>query len=155
MPKKSIIFPLLTKLTPAHRVYPISLQTIRVALNNTTLPVGGGPYGDLPIYIQKGDIVHCNRYLMHRDPDYWGADAEDFRPERWETARPLWKFVPFGGGPRICPANVLVDTECSVMIVNIVKKFKSIEARDDRPYTAVMRAGPSNLHGVKVGFVLA
>lgn len=141
--------------TPAHRVYPISLQTIRVALNDTTLPVGGGPYGDLPIYIQKGDIVHCNRYLMHRDPDYWGADAEDFRPERWETARPLWKFVPFGGGPRICPAHVLVDTECSVMIVNIVKKFKSIEARDDRPYTAVMRAGPSNLHGVKVGFVLA
>jgi cytochrome P450 monooxygenase len=136
-------------------VYPISLQTIRVALADTTLPVGGGPDNTLPIFIQKGDIVHCNRYLLHRDPSYWGADAEEFIPERWATARPLWKFVPFGGGPRICPAHVLVDTECSYVILRIVRMFERIEARDERPYTAVMRAGPSNLHGVKVGLVPA
>ena len=38
---------------------------------------------------------------MHRDPDLWGTDAEEFRPERWEHARPMWNFVPFGGGPSI------------------------------------------------------
>lgn len=124
-------------------------------MNDTTLPVGGGPTGKQPIFIQKGDIVNSNRYLMHRDPEYWGEDAEEFRPERWETARPFWKFVPFGGGPRICPAHVLVDTECSYMIIKIMREFQSIEARDDKPYTAVMRAGPSNLHGVKVGFAVA
>lgn len=140
---------------PAHRVYPISLQTTRVALNDTTLPVGGGPTGKEPIFIQKGDIVNSNRYLMHRDLEYWGDDGEEFWPERWETARPYWKFVPFGGGPRICPAHVLVDTECSYMIFKIVREFESIEARDDRPYQAVMRAGPSNLHGVNVAFKVA
>lgn len=92
---------------------------------------------------------------MHRDPDIWGPDAEDFRPERWEDMRPMWKFVPFGGGPRICPAHVLVDTECSYVVVRILQRFKAIEPRDDRPYTPVMRAGPSNKHGVKVGLVPA
>ena len=50
---------------------------------------------------------------------------------------------------------MLVDTECSYVIVKILRKFKHLEPRDDEPYKAVMRAGPSNLHGVKVGFVKA
>ncbi|CZR52668.1 related to n-alkane-inducible cytochrome P450 [Phialocephala subalpina] len=101
----------------------------------------------------KGDIVHCNRYLMHRDPDTWGEDAEEFRPERWEEIRPLWRFVPFGGGPRICPAHILVATEAAYVLVRFVQRFKDIEARDEKPYTAVMRIGPSNLNGVKIGLV--
>lgn len=92
---------------------------------------------------------------MHRDLDVWGADAEEFRPERWETARPLWDFVPFGGGPRICPAHVMVDTECSYAIFRLFQKFKHVEARDDKPYTAVMRVGPSSKNGCKVAFSLA
>jgi len=107
------------------------------------------------MFCAKGDIVHCNRYLMHRDRDIWGADAEDFRPERWEHARPMWGFVPFGGGPRICPAHVMVDTECSYAIFRILQKFKAIEPRDNEPYTAVMRVGPSNKNGCKVAFVPA
>ena len=89
---------------------------------------------------------------MHRNPAVWGDDAETFRPERWETARPLWNFVPFGGGPRICPAHVMVDTECSYVIYRLFKKFGAIEARDSKPYTAVMRVGPSNANGCKVAF---
>jgi cytochrome P450 monooxygenase len=117
--------------------------------------VGGGPDGKSPIFIQKGDVVHCNRYIMHRDKDYWGSDAEEFYPERWENLRPMWKFVPYGGGPRICPAHVMVDTECSYMIVRILQRFKAIESRDDRPYQAVMGAGPSNMYGVHIGLMPA
>jgi cytochrome P450 monooxygenase len=135
----------------AHRLYPNGIQMVRICTQDTTLPVGGGPDGKKPIYIQKGDIVHCNRYLMHRDPDTWGPDAEDFRPERWEDIRPLWRFVPFGGGPRICPAHILVATEASYVLVRFVQRFKYIEPRDVKPYTAVMRIGPSNLNGVKIG----
>ncbi|KAL2071164.1 hypothetical protein VTL71DRAFT_12399 [Oculimacula yallundae] len=138
-----------------HRVYPISVQSIRACLKDCTLPVGGGPDGSSPIFVQKGDVVHCNRYLMHRDTDNWGKDAEDFIPERWEDARPMWKFVPFGGGPRICPAHTMVDTECSYVIARILQTFKAIESRDDSPYIAVMRAGPSNKNGVQVGLVPA
>nr|QNH68019.1 PfpB [Penicillium sp.] len=139
----------------SHRLYPVSLQTVRACVKDTTLPVGGGPDGTSPIFCAKGDIVHCNRYLMHRDPDLWGPDAEEFRPERWESARPLWNFVPFGGGPRICPAHVMVDTECSYTIFRLLQRFKAIESRDDKPYEAVMRVGPSNKNGCKVAFVPA
>ncbi|KAB8077610.1 cytochrome P450 [Aspergillus leporis] len=133
-----------------HRLYPNGIQMVRIALEDTTLPVGGGPNQSQPIFIQKGDIVHANRYLMHRDPDNWGPDAEVFRPERWGDARPLWKFVPFGGGPRICPAHVLVDTEASYVLLRFVQRFRTLEPRDDRPYKAIMRIGPSNLNGVNV-----
>ncbi|KAK5997604.1 Cytochrome P450 monooxygenase lepH [Cladobotryum mycophilum] len=139
----------------SHRLYPVSLQTVRACIKDTALPTGGGPDGKSPIYCSKGDIVHCNRYLMHRDPDLWGPDAEVFRPERWETARPMWNFVPFGGGPRICPAHVMVDTECSYTIFRLLQVFKAIEPRDDEPYTAVMRVGPSNKNGCKVAFIPA
>ena len=128
---------------------------VRVALNDTTLPVGGGPDQKSPIFVQKGDVAHCNRYMMHRDPDIWGADAEIFRPERWEDIRPMWKFVPFGGGPRICPAHVLVATEASFVIVKTLQRFKGLSAVDDKPYNAQMRIGPSNVHGVKVSFTPA
>ncbi|EIT83385.1 hypothetical protein AO1008_00435 [Aspergillus oryzae 100-8] len=133
-----------------HRLYPNGIQMVRIALEDTTLPVGGGPDQSQPIFIQKGDIVHANRYLMHRDPDNWGPDAEVFRPERWGDVRPLWKFVPFGGGPRICPAHVLVDTEASYVLLRFVQRFRTLEPRDERPYKAIMRIGPSNLHGVNV-----
>jgi cytochrome P450 len=128
---------------------------VRYCIKDTTLPTGGGPDGQQPIFVAKGDIMHCNRFLMHRDPDLWGADAEEFRPERWETARPMWNFVPFGGGPRICPAHVMVDTECSYAVFRILQRFKAIEVRDKEPYIAVMRVGPSSKNGCKVAFVPA
>ncbi|XXG98990.1 hypothetical protein Hte_005323 [Hypoxylon texense] len=139
----------------SHRLYPVSLQTVRSCVQDTALPSGGGKDGKAPIFCAKGDIVHCNRYIMHRDPDLWGPDAEEFRPERWETARPLWNFVPFGGGPRICPAHVMVDTECSFTLFKIFQRFKALEPRDDEPYTGVMRVGPSNKNGCQVAFVSA
>ena len=41
-------------------------------------------------------------YTMHRRKDFYGEDAEEFKPERWETLRPGWEYLPFNGGPRIC-----------------------------------------------------
>lgn len=124
---------------------------VRMALEDTTLPVGGGVDHRQPIFVQKGDMVHANRYLMHRDPDIWGDDAEVFRPERWVDARPMWRFVPFGGGPRICPAHTLVNTEAAYVLLRFAQRFSMLSPRDEREYVAVMRIGPSNLHGVQIG----
>ena len=44
-------------------------------------------------------------YHMHRRSDFYGEDANAFRPERWESADLAdikWAYLPFNGGPRIC-----------------------------------------------------
>lgn len=54
---------------------------------------------------RKGDVVQVTKTVMYRDQDEWGDDAEEFRPERFDGKRLWWQFLPFGGGPRRCPAQ--------------------------------------------------
>lgn len=74
----------------------------RAAYADTILPTGGGPDGQSPIFVHKGQRIVLSTYSMHRRTDIWGEDANEFRPERWEDLRPLWAYVPFSGGSRIC-----------------------------------------------------
>ena len=89
------------------RLFPIVPVNSRKALKDTTLPLGGGLDGLSPIFIPKGTIVDYNMYVMHRREDLWGADADEFRPERWIGKKHGWDFLPFGGGPRICVGRTL------------------------------------------------
>jgi cytochrome P450 len=46
---------------------------------------------------------------LHRRPDLWGNDADQFRPERWAERHPKnWDYLPFNGGPRICLGRKLI-----------------------------------------------
>lgn len=82
------------------------------------------------MYIQKGDIVEIHYRAMGRDKTFWGDDADLFRPERWESARPGWQYTPFGGGPRSCPGMRLVFTESAYVLVMLLRKYKEIVNRD-------------------------
>lgn len=92
------------------RLHPVVPANSREATEDTTLPVGGGPNGTAPIFIKKGTLVVWSVYAMHRRKDFYGEDAEEFRPERWlddpvtgrKGLRPGWEYLPFNGGPRIC-----------------------------------------------------
>lgn len=75
---------------PALRLYPPVPTSAKVAIRDTVLPRGGGPDGQSPIYIPKGLKVLYSTYSMHRRLDIWGADADEFRPERWVGARHSW-----------------------------------------------------------------
>lgn len=70
----------------------------RRPIRDTFLPTGGGPNGDKPVYVPKGTEMSYSVYSMHRDKSIYGEDAEEFRPERWETLRPGWAYAPFNGG---------------------------------------------------------
>lgn len=66
--------------------------------------------------LAAGTTVLISPYLMHRDAKVWGADVDDFKPERWEAWQskegyggfmtllsglgPNGSYLPFGGGPR-------------------------------------------------------
>lgn len=78
-------------------------MNFRFCNKNTTLPIGGGPSGDLPLFLPKGSCVLYSVYALHRRTDIYGADADEFRPERWGEMTPrAWEYLPFNGGPRIC-----------------------------------------------------
>ncbi|RFU78914.1 cytochrome p450 [Trichoderma arundinaceum] len=120
-------------LNETHRLYPNGVTQVRKCIKDTVLPVGGGPDGKEPIYVREGDVVQVNKNVLHRDPDIWGLDYADFNPDRWTDLRPMWNFVPFGGGPRRCPAQMLVTSEASYVIARIMQKYKRIESRDPSP----------------------
>lgn len=45
------------------------------------VPVGGATLCD--VHIPAGTIVGVNAAVVHRDTEIFGADANEFRPERW------------------------------------------------------------------------
>lgn len=96
--------------------------------------------------------VWARHTKTQRDPQYFGDDADDFRPGRWLNAKHYWDFVPFGGGPRRCPAQMMVMTESAYMLARLAQVYRKIEPRDANKYTAVMRVGPSNKTGVLLAF---
>lgn len=84
------------------RLYPPGPFNSRVATRDTTLPTGGGPNGNSPVAIRKGQSLNLCVYAMQRREDLWGKDALEFKPERWEKQKSDWTFLPFSGGPRTC-----------------------------------------------------
>ena len=86
----------------ALRIHPVVPGNARMALKDTVVPLGGGPDGKSPLLIPKGWSLAWSVFSMHRRKDLFGEDAEEFKPERWETLRPGWEYLPFNGGPRIC-----------------------------------------------------
>jgi cytochrome P450 monooxygenase len=90
-----------------------------------------------------------------RDKDFWGEDADQFRPERWDDLKPMWEYTPFGGGPRVCPGFRLVFAEVAYTMVTILREFERCESRDDRPWTEETRATLQNLYGCKVALIPA
>ncbi|KAL4976053.1 cytochrome P450 [Aspergillus desertorum] len=110
------------------RLQPPVPLNIRIAARDTSLPVGGGPDGKSPVFVEKGQPVFYSVYAMHRRKDLWGPDADSFRPERWEeNAKRGWEYLPFNGGPRICLGQQYALTEASYTMVRLMQRFSTIE----------------------------
>ena len=80
--------------------------------------------------MSKGDQISVNFDAMHHDKEIWGEDAEEFRPERWEGLKPGWSYIPFSGGPRICPGQQITLTESAYVLVRLMQRFEKMENRD-------------------------
>lgn len=134
------------------RMYPSVPQNFRVAKKNTTLPRGGGEDGQSPVFISKGRFVLYTTYSMHRLEDYYGKDADVFRPERWEHLRNIgWAYMPFSSGPRICLGQQFALTEASYVTVRLVQMFQNLESQDPvYPPPKLANATMRHLEGVFV-----
>lgn len=116
------------------RLMPVVPGNSRQAIRDTILPLGGGKDGRSPVFVPKGTVVGYSPWSMHRREDFYGPDALEFKPERWETLRPGWEYLPFNGGPRICVGQQYALLEASYTTIRLVQTFSRIESRDERPW---------------------
>ena len=105
----------------------------RMAQRDTVLPRGGGPDGQSPIFVAKGVQVLIPTYSMQHRADIWGADVEEYRPERWQDRKFGWDFIPFGGGARQCLGRKCSSFLTQVAMLTSPEQF----ARTEISYTVV------------------
>ena len=96
-------------------------------------------------------------HALHRLALCFASDrAEEFVPERWETVKPGWNYLPFLGGPRICPGRQLALTEVAYVLARLAQEWKVIECRDEvSEWVEEMKITASSKNGVKVGLLPA
>ncbi|EAW08546.1 cytochrome P450 [Aspergillus clavatus NRRL 1] len=132
------------------RIHPVVPGNARFANTDTVLPLGGGPDGQAPVFVAKGTVVVYSPFAMHRREEFYGPDAEEFRPERWADLRPGWEYLPFNGGPRICVGQQYALTEAGYVTVRLAQRFSVLESRDPGPWEESLALTLSSRNGVKV-----
>ncbi|OCK73278.1 cytochrome P450, partial [Lepidopterella palustris CBS 459.81] len=101
---------------------------LRVAHEDTSLPIGGGPSGDKPVAVLEGTQCLYAVLSMRKWTDIWGPHAAEWRPERWENYSPdMWDFIPFDYGPRVCLGRVFGMQQVEYALVRIYQEFSRIE----------------------------
>ncbi|CAE6501004.1 unnamed protein product [Rhizoctonia solani] len=100
----------------------IGMGLPRVVPPGKTLTVAGQTF-------KAGSVISVPSYMTHRS-SIWGADASEFRPERWldENAGSFNKyFAPFSLGPRSCIGRNLAYMELMLIAATVFRRY-SIEA---------------------------
>ncbi|KAG5564851.1 hypothetical protein RHGRI_000894 [Rhododendron griersonianum] len=74
--------------------------------------------------IPKGWKIYWSAHSTHRNAEFFPEPLK-FDPSRFEGSGPApYTFVPFGGGPRMCPGKEYARLEILVFMHHLVRRFK-------------------------------
>jgi len=78
--------------------------------------------------VPKGVCLWTLIPTLHRDPEIWGADANEFKPERFsegvsKACKYPQAYVPFGLGTRLCLGKNFAMVELKVVLALIISRF--------------------------------
>lgn len=102
------------------RLYPPAVTFTRKSYKQ--MEIGGVTY-------PAGVIVELPVLLIHHDPNIWGSDAHEFKPDRFaegisKASKNPGAFLPFGWGPRICIGQNFALLEIKMALCMILQCFK-------------------------------
>ena len=107
------------------RLWPTAPGFTRYPFEDTVI---GGKY-PLP----KGSAVSVLTPMLHRDPEVWGPDAEEFNPAHFSPERraalPPNAYKPFGSGQRACIGRQFALQEATLVLGMLLQRFELIDSR--------------------------
>lgn len=104
----------------------------------TAPAMGLAPYEDEIIGgkypLKKNTFITVLIPSLHRDPAYWGEDAETFNPDNFmpeaEAARPDHAYKPFGNGKRACIGRQFAVQEAILVLAMILQRFQLFDHKN-------------------------
>ncbi|CAL4975169.1 unnamed protein product [Urochloa decumbens] len=102
------------------RLYPPAIAFSRKTYKE--MEIGG-------IVYPAGVIVEMPVLMIHHDPDIWGSDVHEFKPDRFsegisKASKDPGAFLPFGWGPRICIGQNFALLEAKIALCMILQRFE-------------------------------
>lgn len=105
------------------RVYAPVPVTLREAVVDTSIQ------GE---FIPKGSVIMLAIWAINTSKELWGADADDFNPDRWMRAGQAnsggstsnYAFSTFLHGPRSCIGQKFATAEFACLVAALVGKFE-------------------------------
>jgi cytochrome P450 len=98
-------------------------------------------------FIPPSTAVGISPYIMARNKDIWGDDADEFKPERWlrgeredqeafqqRIRRYNAADLTFGAGSRICLGRHLSLVEAYKIIATLISRYEMKLDRPDREW---------------------
>uniref|UniRef100_A0A0W0FP89 Cytochrome p450 n=1 Tax=Moniliophthora roreri TaxID=221103 RepID=A0A0W0FP89_MONRR len=119
------------------RMYPPVPETFRVALKDDVIPLNE-PFKDKngvihhELRIKKGQHLVIPIMALNRGKEFWGEDANEFKPERWEHLPDAVSSIPgvtghimtFLGGAHACIGWRFSLMEMKALLFALVRSFE-------------------------------
>ena len=89
------------------------------------------------VRVKAGVMMLTNLTKLHHLEDQWGADHNEFRPERFAERgkhHPM-SFIPFLAGKRVCAGKTFAENSMKIVLPLFIKAFSGFEFVDKELYT--------------------